>query len=303
MYDLIIIGGGIAAITSAIYAARKRINFLMITKNIGEQFFSSAEIVNYPGIIKVSGVEMREILKKQLEFNGVFPNEGEEVKKIKKEEDGTFTVFTDKQEYKTKTIIIAVGAKPKKLNVPNEEKFIGKGITYCATCDGPLFYGMDVAVIGSGNSALEAADYMSKISPNVYLLAREKELRGHEYLQEKVKKNRKVKISYNSDVKEIFGENFVSGLRYEQNGKEKVLNVKGVIIEIGREPNTEFLKGFLELEEDGHIVIDCQTRTSIEGIFAAGDCASGHEYQYIIAAGQGCMAALKAAKFLAERKN
>lgn len=302
MYELIIIGGGIAAQTAAIYAARKKINFLMITKNLGEQFLRSAEIVNYPGIIRATGAEMREILKKQLESNGIFPKEGEEVKSIKKEKDG-FLVITDRNNYKAKSIILAVGARPKKLNVPGEEKFIAKGITYCVTCDGPLFSGMEVAVIGSGNSAMEAADFMSKISPKVYLLVKEDKLRGHEYLQEKVKNNKKVTIYYNTKVKEIFGEKFVSGLKYEQKGREKKLNVKGIIIEIGREPNTEFLKGFLELEDDGHIVIDCKTRTSVDGIFAAGDCASGHEYQYIIAAGQGCMAALKVAKFLAERKN
>ena len=301
MYDTIIIGAGIAGETAAIYASRKRMNFLLLAKELGGQFLESGEVLNYPGIIKTTGVEFESVMEKQLKFNEVEPKTGEEVKKIEKINNG-FAVTTDKNRYDARTLIIATGARPRKLNVSGERKFAKKGVTYCSICDGPLFFGMDIAVIGGGNSALEAVDFTKDIAGKIYLINRGKEFNAHEYLIEKVKSYKNVEIINQADTTEILGDKFVTGLKYKRNGKTHTLEIRGVIIEIGRIPNTDFLKGFLELDEHNHILVDCRGRTSVEGVFAAGDCASGHEYQYVISAGQGCMALLKSARYLANKK-
>lgn len=300
-YELIIIGGGISGLTAAIYAARKRMNFLIIASDYGGQFKISGEILNYPGVLKTSGMELLSEMKKQMEHNGIKVME-ETVKEAKK--NGIdFEIITDKGTYKTKTVLIATGSKPRKLNVEGEETFKNKGVTYCSICDGPLFSGMDVAVVGSGASALEAIDFMKDIAGKIYLLVRSGKLKGHEYLQERAKKNEKVEIMYNTKIREILGDKFVSGVIIDENGTEKRLDLRGVIVEVGRIPTTGVFKGFVDIDEDGHIQVDFQGHASVPGVFAAGDCASGHEYQYVIAAGQGAMALLKAAKYLADRED
>lgn len=299
MYDTIIIGGGISGLTAAIYAARKKMKFELISSEFGGQFMASGEILNYPGIVETTGLEFQGIMEKQMEFNQV-KVKVDTVKKIKKTKDH-FKIVTDKGDYETKTVIIATGSQPRKLNVPGEGKFEKKGVTYCSICDGPLFSGMDVAIVGGGDSAMEAVDFLKDIASKIYLIVRGDSLKGHEYLQEKVKGNKKVEILYNTFTKEVLGDKFVSGIKIEENGKEKEIKVKGVIVEIGRLPNTEIFKELVQLDEHGHVKINCQQNTSVPGIFAAGDCASGHEYQYIIAAGQGCMALIKAARYLAKK--
>lgn len=301
MHDTIIIGAGIAGLTAAMYAARKRMKFEVVSTDFGGQFMVSGEVLNYPGLVKASGIEFRSIMEKQMEFNKV--NVLTETVKVVKRVDANFKVITDKKEYDTKSVIIATGSVPRKLSVPGEDRLDKKGITYCSICDGPLFSGMDVAVVGSGNAALEAVDFLKDIASRICLVIRGDKLKGHEYLQERIKENPKVEVLYKAQTKEILGDNLVSGIRIVQDGKEKQLDVRGVIIEIGRIPNTEPFKGLVELDGDNHIKIDCQGHTSIPGIFAAGDCASGHEYQYVISAGQGCMALIKAAKYLASLKS
>lgn len=299
-YDTIIIGAGIAGCTAAIYAARKRMKYELLSSEFGGQFLVSGEVLNYPGIVQTTGIEFSQIMKKQLEFNKVKTKE-ETVTAVKKKGTG-FVITTDKNKYETKTLIITTGSFPSKLNVPGEDKFAKKGVTYCSICDGPLFSGMDVAIIGGGDSALEAVDFMKEIASKIYLIVKGKEFTAHEYLIESVKKNKKVKIIFNADTTEIAGDKLVAGIRYKENGKEKELAVQGVIIEIGRIPATNIFKELVKLDPHGHIIIDGQTNTSLPGVFAAGDCASGHEYQYVIAAGQGCMALIKAARYLAGKK-
>jgi alkyl hydroperoxide reductase subunit F len=298
MHDLIILGGGIAGQSAAIYAARKKMDYVLLAKELGGQYLRSGVILNYPGIVKTSGAELYSAMMEQLRFNGVVALEGEEANKIEKIAGG-FRLSTDKGSYDARTMIIATGARPKKLKVPGEESLRNKGVVYCAICDGPLFSGSDVAIVGGGNVALEAVEFMKDIAKRIYVLNKRNEFAAHDYLIENAKKLPNVEIIYEAKTKEIIGKDSVSGLVYEKNGKDHTLGVQAVIVSVGREPETEFLKGFVELEEDGHVAIDCQTRTSVPGVFAAGDCASGHEYQYIIAAGQGCMALLKAAKYLA----
>jgi thioredoxin-disulfide reductase len=300
IYETIIIGAGIAGATAAIYASRKRMKFELISPDSGGQMMASGEILNYPGITKTTGAEFSDTLDKQLEFNGVKLKK-EAVKAVKKK-GKNFLVTTDKGEYETKTAIIATGARPRKLDVPGEDKFARKGVAYCSVCDGPLFSGKKVAIVGGGNAALEVVDFMREIASKIYMIVLGDKFIGHEYLIEKVKANPKVEVLFNAKTTEITGDKFVRGITYEQKGKTKELKVDGVIIEIGRVPNTDIFKGLLEMDDDGHIAIDCQTNTSVPGIFAAGDCASGHEYQYVIAAGQGCMALLKAARYIANQK-
>ena len=300
-YDTIIIGAGIAGLTAAIYAARKRMRFEIISPDFGGQMLVNGEIHNYPGLAKITGYEFRSMMEQQMESNGVKVRQ-ETVKGIERLSDG-FSVKTDKGTYSARTVIIATGSHPGKLGVPGEDRLRNRGVTYCTVCDGPLFSGMEVAIIGGGNSAMEAVGFLKDIASKIHLVVRGPALKGHEYLREKVEGNPKVDIMLNARTTEILGDGLVTGIKYIGEGGEKVLAVRGVIIEAGRTPNTEPFRWLLELDESGHIKIDCQCRTSVPGIFAAGDCASGQEYQYIISAGQGCMALLKAAKHLSSLKS
>lgn len=299
-YDTIIIGAGIAGLTAAIYASRKRMKYEIISSDFGGQLMASGEVLNYPGIIKTTGAEFSMTLEEQMKFNDV-KVKPETVRKIKRS-GGDFTVVTEKSKYDTRTVIIATGARARKLNVPGEERLARKGVAYCSICDGPLFAGMDVAVVGGGNAALDAVDFLKDVAKSIHLLVLGDSFNGHEYLVEKVKNNPKVTVHFNAKTTAIVGDDFVSGVEYTQDGEEKKLAVRGVIIEAGRVPNTEAFGDVVELDEHKHVAIDCQTKTSVPGIFAAGDCASGHEYQYVIAAGQGCMALIKAARYLASGK-
>ncbi len=301
LYETIIVGGGIAGCTAAIYASRKRMDYLLITEDFGGQFLESGEVLNYPGIVQTTGVGFSNIMERQLKFNQVKVQDGIRVEKIVRK-GKNFLLQTNKQDYLTQTVILCTGSHPRRLKVPGEEKFRGRGITYCAICDGPLFKGKEVAVIGGGDSALEAVDFLGKIAKKIHLIVLENKLKAHEYLQERAKKNDKLKVIYNANTSEIRGDKFVHSLIYRQKGKSKELKVKGIFVEIGRVANSDFVKDLVQLDEHGHIIADCQTFTSVPGIFAAGDCSSVHEYQYVISAGMACTALLKTAKYLARKK-
>ena len=301
MHEVTIVGAGIAGCTAAIYAARKRMDYALISETFGGQFLESGEILNYPGVTRTDGEVFSELFERQLEFNKVKPMLGEKIKKIEKI-DGGFSLETGKNRYESKTVIIATGSRPMKLGVPGEDEFANKGVTYCSVCDGPLFPDKTIAIIGGGNSALQGVDFTKNVARQIYLLNINEEFTAHEYLVEKAKAYENVTVINKARTTRITGGPFVKGITYEREGKEVRLAVDGVIIEIGRSPNTDFVKGFLELDERRHIKIDCQGQTSVEGVFAAGDCASGQEFQYVIAAGQGCIALLKAARYLANRQ-
>lgn len=271
MYDTIIIGAGIAGMTAAIYAARKRMNFKLITYKIGGQFLESGEVLNYPGITETTGIKFDQQMEEQLKFNNVTINE-EACTGIEKS-GNNFKVITKKGTYDTRSVIIASGASPRRLNVPGEKEFRNKGITYCAICDGPIFADMEVAVIGGGDSALEAVDFLLNIVKKIYLINIESKLKAYEYLQERIQNHPKVESINNANTLAVLGEKTVTGIKYEQDGKEKELKVKGVIVEIGRIPDINFVKDFVKLDKHQHILIDSQTNTSVPGIFAAGDCA------------------------------
>lgn len=309
IYDTIIIGAGIAGCTAAIYAARKRMKYALLADIFSGQFMESGEILNYPGIKHTTGAAFSKLMEEQLKFNGVIPTLSR-VERIKRK-GINFLVKTKNKDYFTKSVIVATGSHPRRLEVPGEKKFKHRGLTYCSICDGPLFSGKTAAVIGGGDSALEAAYFLLDIAKKIYIVNIMNKFKAHEYLQENILNHPKVEVIFNAATKEIFGDKlgnksgsktvnkFVKGIRYEQNGKLKELKVEGVFVEIGRVPNTEFVHGFLKLDEHQHILINCATETSVPGVFAAGDCSSVHEYQYVIAAGQGCTALLKVARYLA----
>jgi len=232
MKETIIIGAGISGISAGIYAARKNMDHLVIGKEVGGQAYQSAEILNYPGIIETTGSEFAKTLKRQVEKNDINLKRNTVVDVTDKQDH--WKVSTEDKAYKSKTVIFATGSHPRKLNVPGEEKFAKKGVTYCAICDGPVFAGQDVAIIGGGNSALEAVDFMADIAQTIHVVNIEKELSGHEYLQERVQAMDNVNIISEASTTEINGDEMVEGITYKQNGETKKLDVGGVIIEIGR---------------------------------------------------------------------
>ncbi|MBI4145565.1 FAD-dependent oxidoreductase [Candidatus Woesearchaeota archaeon] len=300
VHEVIIIGGGIAGMSAAVYAARGRMDYIIISPDFGGQMNVSGEIENYPGMAHTNFAEFQDRFREQMTANGIeFIDEN--VKGIKKLDDGHFFVITDKAKYESESIIVCTGARARRLNVPGETEFEKKGLTYCHVCDGPLFKNLDVAIVGGGDAALEAAAGMLRIARKLYLITINPNMTGHEYLVERVVGQEKVEVVANAKTVKIVGDKSVTGIVVEQNGKQRTLPVKGIIVEIGRIPNAEAVKGLCEIDADGHIMVGKDMMTSVPGIFAAGDCADGHEYQYAISAGQAVTALLKAQRYLRRR--
>ncbi len=300
MYDLIIIGAGPAGITAGVYAARKKMNFLVIAKDIGGQTARSGDIENYTGYQFITGPELTAKFEEHMKKYGVEVKEGEEAVNINKE-NNIVRVKTNKGDYEAKTAIIASGKRSKELNVPGEKKFKNKGLTYCATCDGPLFSGKDVAVIGGGNSALDAALQLINIAKHIYLINITPDITGDAIMQEKINQNDKVTVLNNTQVTAIIGDKMVNAIKIKTEDKEKIIAVEGVFVEIGLIPNSEFTKD-LEKNERGEIKVNAYNETNLPGIFAAGDVTDVPEKQIIIAAGEGSKAALSAFRYLSRIK-
>jgi len=300
IYDLIIIGAGPAGITAAVYAARKKMDILVITKDIGGQASWSGDIQNYTGYQFISGPELAIKFEEHMRKFNFEIKENEEVKELIFRK-GTFLVKTDKDSYQTKTAIVASGKRSRELGVPGEQEFKNKGLTYCATCDGPLFAERDVAVIGGGNSALDAALQLIKIANHIYIINFTDNLTGDGIMQEKIRANNKVSILNNSRVKEILGDSFVQAIKIEEGKKEKILDVQGIFVEIGLIPNSEFTSN-LEKNERKEIIVNQRNETNIPGVFAAGDVTDVPEKQIIIAAGEGAKAVLSVFRYLITRK-
>jgi len=298
-YDLIILGAGPAGMTAGVYAARKQLDTLVITSDIGGQATWSDGIENYLGYVYITGAEL---VKKFEEHLTKFDIKIEFTRVVRLVHDnGLFTVHTeDTREFTARSVIVATGKSPRMLDVPGEKEFVGRGVTYCATCDGPLFSGQHVAVVGGGNSGLEAALQLMKICPKVYLLELEDKLRGDEIVQNKIKGAQNVEILTRTTVTSIYGEQFVKGIftRNLDTGETGQLDVTGVFVEIGLRPNTGFIKDLLTLNRWGEIPVDCASRTAIPGLYAAGDVTDVPEKQIIVAAGDGAKAALGAYSYL-----
>jgi len=300
MVDLIIIGAGPAGITSSVYASRKKIDFIVITKDIGGQATWSADIENYPGYQFITGPDLVAKFQEHMRNYGMRLNENEEVVELEKR-DGIIHVKTTKSSYEAKTAIISSGKRVKELGVPGEKEYKNKGVAYCVTCDGPLFSGKDVAVVGGGNSALDAAIQMMNIANRVYLINITDKITGDAIMQEKVANNPKVRIMHNTRVESITGDRFVRGINVNTGAKKETLDVKGVFIEIGLMPNSWFARG-VDKNEKNEIIVNCANETSVPGIFAAGDVTNVPEKQIVIAAGDGAKAALGAFRYLARLK-
>jgi alkyl hydroperoxide reductase subunit AhpF len=310
MLDLIIIGGAAVGSSAAIYAARRRLEFKMITLDLGGEVALSGEVANWPGIISTQGFELAQQFTKHVKSYNVDIEEGWKVVSITSQKNYHIVTAenakSEQKTYETKTVIIGSGIHPRHLNVPGEEQFLHKGLTYCTVCDGPLFKNKVTATIGSGNSALESALMMQGIAQKVYVLSKfpnTKETNfgfppGENILIEKLLKAPNVEIFYQTKTLEILGSTKVSGLRYEDaEGKEQLLEVDGVMVHEGMTPNSNFIN-HVEKNKAGEIIVDTKCKTNVPGIFAAGDVADIPYKQIGIAAGQGIVAALSAIEYL-----
>ncbi|MHC1574045.1 MAG: NAD(P)/FAD-dependent oxidoreductase [Candidatus Syntropharchaeales archaeon] len=300
MYDLVIVGAGPAGLTAAVYAARKRLSCMIVSENLGGQAALSSGIENYIGFQLITGAELIAKFEEHARGVGVELELGERVRGIRKMKDG-FEVLTNGNIYQGRALIVASGKVPRKLGVPGEDEYLGRGVTYCATCDGPLFVGKKVAVIGGGNAALDAAIQMTKIAEWVCLVNINPALGGDAVMREQVEKAPNLTIMNSTQTLEIIGETFVKGVRIKAGDEERMLDVEGVFVEIGSIPSSDFIRDLVELNEFGEIRIDRQNRTSKDGIFAAGDVTDVIEKQVIIAAEEGAKALLAADEYLRGR--
>ena len=301
LYDVTVVGSGPAAVSAAIYAARKGLNVAMVGVKIGGQVLDTNEIENIIGTVLTTGAKFAETLEKHLKEHEIAFKEGHLVKEIKEDGKDKILVTDDGKSYKTKTVIIATGAKPRSLNIPGEAEYVGKGVHYCSTCDGPFYKGLDVAVIGGGNSGVEAALDLSGIAKSVTLIEFMPELKADKVLQEKLAEQSNVKTILNSATVKVNGNEFVESIVYKsrETDEEKTLNVEGMFVEIGLSPRSEVVKDLVETNKIGEIVINPENNsTSVAGIFAAGDVTNIRQKQIIIAMGEGAKAALGAFEYL-----
>jgi alkyl hydroperoxide reductase subunit F len=304
VYDLIIIGAGPAGMTAAIYAARQKLRFLMLSMDLGGQMSWSSEVDNYPGVPDQTGIQLTEKFQEHMRDYKI-KMKTEEVKKLEKnKKTSTCRITTAKNTYESRSVIIASGKSPRKLGVPGEEELTGKGVNYCATCDAPLYKDKKAAVVGGGNSGLEAALFLAKYAKKVYILDLMEKLGGEPYLREKVEQNKKITFLGGVKIKEIVGDKSVKEIVYEKQGKEEKIECDGVFIEVGLVSKADFTD--VQKNKWGEIMIYRSTITNEEnltdtpGIFAAGDVTDIPSKQIIVAAGEGAKAALACFNYLAK---
>ncbi len=301
MYDLIIIGGGPAGITAGIYAARKKIKTLLITKDFFGQVVSTKEIENYPGFEEISGMELSQKFFKHLKKFEIDIKKEELVKRIKKE-GKKFRIQTDKNNhYQSRAVLMASGRDPRPLEVPGEKELIGKGVSYCEVCDGPLFKDKKVAVIGGGNAGFETALDLANYTTLIHILEISSKIRADELLQERIKYSKKIKVILNAKIKEIKGKEKVEAIVYLDriSKKEFIIPIDGIFVQIGSIPATGFVKKLVDFNKSDEIKIDPKTgQTKTPGLFAAGDVTDIKDKQIIVAAGEGAKAALSVYEYL-----
>jgi len=296
-YDIIIIGGGPAGLGAGLYAARRNLKTLILSETLGGQMALAHIVENYPGVEPMAGIDLSEKFRKHAEKFGCIVKIEQAVDMELKNE--TKIVRTRESEYKSKVVIIATGSHYRRLEVESEEKFIGKGVSYCATCDMPLFKGKKVAIIGGSNSAVMAAIYANDIASETYLIHRKDQLRAEEIRQEQLKKT-SVKIIWNSVIEKIIGDKFVKKIIVKniKTNETQEIEVDGIFIEVGQVPTTEIVKkAGLEIDEKGFIRINEKFETNIEGVYAAGDVI-GSFAQIVTAAAEGAEAATNAYLYL-----
>lgn len=311
MYDLVIIGASAASFPAAVYSARRNLNFVMVTKDIGGELALSGEVNNWPGIISTNGFELAKQMHEHAKSYETKIEEGLSVKEIKQNGKTHIVIAQDalgkEKVFETKTIIVASGIHPRELGVPGENEFKGKGVTYCTVCDGPLFKGKITATIGSGNSALESALMMAGIAEKVYVVTKYQDTKefnggfpkGESILIKKLKEFKNVEIVYNTDTQKINGETMVNSIEVEdmKTGEKKTIDVGGVMVHIGMIPNSDFID-CVQKNAQKEIEVNLRCETTTPGIFAAGDVTSIPYKQIVIASGQGVTAALSAIDYL-----
>ncbi len=299
MYDIIIVGAGPSGLTAAVYCARKKLNTLLVSKDIGGQLNWTLGVENYMGYQFIEGPELMKRFEEQVRqfpINTIVGDNAESIVPM----NGGFEVRTGNGEtFQGLAVIISTGKSPRSLNVPGEKKLIGRGVSYCATCDGPLFDGMNVAVIGGGNSALEAALDLLNVARRIYLVSLTPLTADH-VLIDKVRRSSRAVILTEHEVLAVTGEELVTGvtLRDLRSGEETNLAVEGVFVEIGLSPNSEITKGLIPLNGLGEVEVNCANETVVPGLYAAGDVTNVPEKQIVIAAGEGAKAALQAHRYL-----
>jgi len=303
--QLIIIGGGPAGLSASIYAARQGVNPLVLNgPEPGGQITTTSELENYPGFPEpIGGFELTQKMTKQAQ-NFDVRLEYESVETVDFSGD-KFYLKTDMSEYTAEAIIITTGAEPKTLGLDKEDKLRGNGVSYCATCDAAFFKNQPVAIVGGGDTALWEATFIAKFASKVYIIHRRDKFRGAKILGDRVKAKDNIEILWNTEVKELQGDNKLSGLRIFNNktGEDSDLDVDGLFIAIGHKPRTACLDGFIDTDEYGYIITDKHQRTNVPGVYAAGDVQDPEYRQVVIAAGSGAKAAIKASEYIEEHSD
>ncbi len=297
LYDVLILGGGPAGLTAAIYSGRYNLKTLAVAASFGGTANLAGEVENWPGFIG-AGIDLMRTVKEQAEKFGAEFLEAT-FEKVVKDKDG-FVLHYGDNIVKAKSLIVALGTEHRQLNIPGEKEFLGKGVSYCATCDGNFFRGKEVVVIGGANSAAKAALYLADICDKVTVVYRGNEMRCEPVSLTAIEKNDKIEVIYNATPVEVLGEGVVKQLKIARDNKEKVLDVSGVFIEAGAVPATEILKDLGVEMDKGYVKVGKDMKTSVEGVFAAGDVTDGVFRQMITAAGEGAVAAKGAHEFLME---
>ena len=303
-YDVIIIGAGPAGYTAGIYCSRARHDTLLISGLLpGGQLMNTTDVENYPGFDEgIMGPDLMLTMRKQAErmdttiMDDVVVNVDFRAK--------PFKVLTGSEEYEAKAVIVCTGATPRKIGIEGEQTFSGKGVSYCATCDGAFFRNQNIAVVGGGDSCMEEATFLTKFASKVHIIHRRDTFRASKIMQERALSNEKIEVHWNSAVEDIKGDQKVQQiiLKDTKTGENKTLEMGGVFVAIGHEPNTELFKNQLEMDENGYIVQKNNTETSVKGVFTAGDVHDHRYRQAVTAAGFGCMSAIDVDKYLSEQK-
>jgi thioredoxin reductase (NADPH) len=308
IYDVIIIGGGPAGLTAGLYLARARLKTLLFeAQAIGGEVVLTDLVENYPGFPDgIRGYDLIQKFKNQSQKFGLEMRleKVNEIKESKLNKRKNFIVTTDKEEFKTLAVIIATGVRARKLNIKGENEFLGRGVSYCATCDAPFFKDKEIAVVGGGDTAVEEALFLTKFAKKIFLIHRRNRLRATKILQERILSNPKAEFIWESVVTEILGKGKVEKVKIKnvKDNSEKELACQGIFVFIGFSPNTEFLKGFIEMDENGYIITDQEMETSREGIFSCGDCRFKSLRQIVTACGDGAISAVSAQNYVEELK-
>ncbi|WP_415283862.1 thioredoxin-disulfide reductase [Candidatus Nitrososphaera sp. FF02] len=303
-YDVVIIGSGPAGYTAGVYTSRAKLSVLIISGTLpGGQLMTTSEVENYPGFPSgIFGPELMMNMRQQAERFGAQIVDDEVIEVDFKKRP--FIIKTHSETYDSKAVIICTGASPRKLGIPAEQQFGGRGVWYCATCDGPFFKGEDIVVVGGGDTAVEEATFLTKFGKSVKLVHRRDSLRASKIMEEKAKENPKIEFMWNNVVSDIKGDKKVATvlLKDVKTGRQTEVRAGGLFVAIGHEPNTSIFKSHVDLDDKGYLVLREHTRTSVEGVFAAGDVHDHRYRQAVTAAGFGCMAAIDVERWLSEQK-